>query len=558
MKKQILRTSALALFVLTSICTKINAQYWKLTGNAGIDTAANFLGTTDSKALLFRTKNLERMRIAVGGKVGIGTKIPSARLNVVSAGDYVSLSTPGYLMLGDVTTSNMVMDYNVIQARNNGTASSIWLNYYGGNTYLGPSAAVAISSTGIMTTTGVVGVAGTSNSAYALNVNASSSISGIQVTDPVDNYVLYADKSGLNGGIFVNKSSTGTGTASIQGNATGSGIGVEGSANTYYGVYGYSASNYGVYGYNADGLSSGVYGYSPGGVGSNGIWGYCGGNGHGVYGYCENGSGVYGTSGTYYAGWFDGDVYCSGTYVGSDLKLKQNIKDLTSAMDIINQLHPKQYDFKTDDQYKLMHLPKGNHYGLIAQDVEKILPNIVRASKFETPDINAAAQPSGKEGGTSKESSSKTKTDAVDFKALNYTELIPIIIKGMQEQQATIEKQQQQIDQLQQLIQNQNAANNSGTSNAKAITTATGAYVLQNAPNPFTQSTSVKCYVPNSVKQAQLAVYNLSGQLIKSYSLTSGMNNVTINAGTLSSGQYTYSLVADGKKVDSKNMAMTK
>ena len=556
MKKQILRVSALALFILTSFCTNINAQAWKITGNAGIDTS-NFLGTTDKKVLVFKTNNTEQMRIQVSGKIGMGIQTPNAKLNIYST-DYVSLTTPGMLMLGKNTSNNMVMDYNVIQARYNGTASSIWLNYYGGNTYLGPSSAVAISSAGIMTTTGIVGIAGSSNAAYALNVNASGSLSGMQVTDPVDNYVLYSDKSGLNGGIFVNKSSTSTGTATIQGNATGSGIGVEGSANTNYGVYGYSTASYGVYGYNGNGLGAGVYGYSPGGTGSNGVWGYCGGTGHGVYGYCENGSGVYGTSGTYYAGWFDGDVYCSGTYVGSDLKLKQNIKDLTSAMDIINQLHPKQYDFKTDDQYKLMHLPKGNHYGLIAQDVEKILPNIVRASKFETPDLNAAAQPSGKEGSSTQASSSKAKPEAVDFKALNYTELIPIIIKGMQEQQATIEKQQQQIDQLQQLIQNQNAANSSNTTDAKAVTTASGAYVLQNAPNPFTQTTSVKCYVPNSVKQAQLVVYNLSGQLIKSYSLTSGMNNVTINAGTLSSGQYTYSLVADGKKVDSKNMTMTK
>ncbi len=32
------------------------------------------------------------------------------------------------------------------------------------------------------------------------------------------------------------------------------------------------------------------------------------------------------------------------------------------------------------------------------------------------------------------------------------------------------------------------------------------------------------------------------------------MNEVTINAGALSSGQYMYSLLVDGKKVDSKNM----
>jgi hypothetical protein len=36
------------------------------------------------------------------------------------------------------------------------------------------------------------------------------------------------------------------------------------------------------------------------------------------------------------------------------------------------------------------------------------------------------------------------------------------------------------------------------------------------------------------------------------------MNEITINAGTLSSGTYTYALYADGQKVDSKNMIITK
>jgi len=43
-------------------------------------------------------------------------------------------------------------------------------------------------------------------------------------------------------------------------------------------------------------------------------------------------------------------------------------------MEIINQLHPKHYEYRHDSHYQLVNLPKGEHYGLIAQDVEKILP----------------------------------------------------------------------------------------------------------------------------------------------------------------------------------------
>lgn len=56
--------------------------FWNLKGNAGTNPTTNFLGTTDDVSLVFRTKNLERMRISNAGDVGIGTNSPLAKLHV--------------------------------------------------------------------------------------------------------------------------------------------------------------------------------------------------------------------------------------------------------------------------------------------------------------------------------------------------------------------------------------------------------------------------------------------------------------------------------------------
>ena len=51
-------------------------EEWLTTGNAFLDSSIHFLGTTDQAPLIFKTNNVERMRISSNGYVGIGTPVP--------------------------------------------------------------------------------------------------------------------------------------------------------------------------------------------------------------------------------------------------------------------------------------------------------------------------------------------------------------------------------------------------------------------------------------------------------------------------------------------------
>ncbi len=514
----------IAIFLLSSIAYLADAQatsgaskYWSLKGNAGTSLTNNFLGTTDNQGLVFRTYDTERVRIGAGGNVGIGVKSPKTKLQV-DGGTYLSLTSPGYVIVGNTNGYNLAIDPYDIQARSNGTAVNIGINYYGGTTYVG---------------------------------NATNSYYGLYA---------YASEIGV----------IGSGAYGIYG--YGGAYGAYGSGSGY-GVYGVAdSSGYGGYFYNPDGI--GVYGKDNGTEDGHGVYGYetgsgegvdgyaYGTNGWGVYGYSDQSIGVYGNTGntSSYAGYFQGNVYTTGTYTSSDATLKQNITDLPTGMSIINQLHPKTYNFRQDGNYKTMNLPQGQHYGLIAQDVEKVLPNLVKDSKSylmksvekKAPDPTSTLKnPKPDITQTMMEKSG----ESISFKALNYTELIPIIIKGMQEQQQTISSLNSIVAQQQQQI-NQLLALNA----ASLKTTGTGtASLIQNAPNPFNNATTISYTLPQKYTTAQIIITNNSGNTLKTINVTgNGNGTVNVDASTLAAGAYSYSLLVDGKLISTKQMVLAK
>jgi hypothetical protein len=136
-------------------------------------------------------------------------------------------------------------------------------------------------------------------------------------------------------------------------------------------------------------------------------------------------------TGPTFAGFFNGDVYITNTYGPSDQKLKQNIRTLDGAVGLLMQLNPKIYSYR-QAEFPSMALPSGKQYGLLAQEVESVLPELVKENRLPAK--------FGEDG--------QMLSPAVDFKSLDYEELIPILVRAIQEQQAQIERQDERIRQL--------------------------------------------------------------------------------------------------------------
>ena len=81
----------------------------------------------------------------IAGNVGIGTLVPTAKLQVEGGTDAAATSG-GYLQLGTSNTINIGFDNNEIQARNNGAASKLFLQTQGSDLQIGGSSNVVISN----------------------------------------------------------------------------------------------------------------------------------------------------------------------------------------------------------------------------------------------------------------------------------------------------------------------------------------------------------------------------------------------------------------------------
>jgi hypothetical protein len=137
-------------------------------------------------------------------------------------------------------------------------------------------------------------------------------------------------------------------------------------------------------------------------------------------------------SGDNWAGYFNGRVYSTGGYQPSDEKLKKEVAELDGSLDKVMKLKPVSYHYKTDEYAKLA-LPQEKQNGLIAQDVETVFPEIVCETAI-LPEKNDAAVYQSKE--------------PEKIKAVNYTALIPVLTKAIQEQQKMILELKKEIQVL--------------------------------------------------------------------------------------------------------------
>lgn len=107
-----------------------------------------------------------------------------------------------------------------------------------------------------------------------------------------------------------------------------------------------------------------------------------------------------------------GSLWVNGTTYASDERFKQNISVITSPLEKLKQLRGVEYEMKTDE-FNRFHFTKGRQMGLLAQNVEQVVPEAVQ-------EMNG-------------------------YKGVDYARLVPLLIESIKELQQKVTELENRI-----------------------------------------------------------------------------------------------------------------
>jgi Chaperone of endosialidase/Secretion system C-terminal sorting domain len=281
--------------------------------------------------------------------------------------------------------------------------------------------------------------------------------------------------------------------------------------------------------------TTGISGSASGAFASSGVSGVAYGatNCYGISGVAYPSPGQVG-----YAGYFNGSVIANSYTTFSDRNLKKSISTETNnIIEQIKKLRPVTYNYDNKISPDMV-LPNTLQHGFIAQEIQVVFPEVVT-------EIVHPIYKENKIVGTKK------------VLGVNYNMLVSILTKAIQEENTQIKNLESRIAELESKLST--TLQKSASPNINGIESIKDVILNQNTPNPFGGSTTISYSLPANIKNASIAVFDLTGKmLLKFDNIINGKSQVVIDGNKLSSGIYLYSLLIDGAEITTKRMVISK
>jgi hypothetical protein len=313
-----------------------------------------------------------------------------------------------------------------------------------------------------------------------------------------------------------------------------------GNVDQSYGAQGWSMVSGGGHADISYGLvgTSYVFQNNPGTIGTSyGLWANGEGGSTSNYGVWATASGN-----NAWAGHFAGHVSATAYHVPSDANLKTILasEDSEEVSDVLLALPVHKFLYRTD-AFPQMHLPEGEQVGLMAQEVEDLLPQLVKQAMHPVQ----------------RDEEGNVTAEAVNFKAVNYVGLIPYLIAGYQAQQGKMDALRAEMQELRDRLADCCARPGAdqrllqGGSTEGKESDSTTDRLLRIAPNPFTDRTTLYCTLERAGRM-QLVANSADGRELRVLAegqREAGAFQYEWSTADLAPGVYYVTLLLDGQPV---------
>ena len=244
------------------------------------------------------------------------------------------------------------------------------------------------------------------------------------------------------------------------------------------------------------------------------------------------------------AAYINGPGVYSGSWSPSDARLKQNIRPLDEASAALARLNPVSYTFDHGAVPSLV-LPRGEQYGLLAQELGEVFPNLVMRVDVPRP------------AGPDAEPADAARGNGIDnISVVNYEGLVPLLIAAFKEQGRRLEKLETRLAACcEQPKSLEIPVPPAGAVLPVRLEDPDGPVLGQNIPNPFESETRIPVYLPQGTGKADIRFYGYDGRILRNLPVNGrGQIYVEVDAESLAAGIYSYTLFTDGAPVETRKM----
>ncbi len=223
-----------------------------------------------------------------------------------------------------------------------------------------------------------------------------------------------------------------------------------------------------------------------------------------------------------------GGIAANSLFISSDMKFKKDIKTIENALDKIKALRGTTYTYDREN-FPNRHFKEGMSYGFIAQEVEKVIPEM------------AAKSDDG-------------------YYAVEYVALIPVLTEAIKEQDQIITDQTTRLNQLETINEQLQTSHEQLKSEVAALrndkASDAGYKIFQNVPNPTSGKTSIAYEINQPFNAASINVYDLTGKYVQGFDLKDSKGTISLSLDNLLPGMYIYDLLIDGDQKAVKKMTL--